>query len=169
MNPETVIDDILRREGSRYVNHPADRGGPTKYGITQRTLSDYRGYQVQEDEIKNLQEHEARHIYMVRYIISPGFYKIHDDNLAALVIDSGVNHGPSRVVKWLQEIVGVETDGILGPLTAKAINEKNSKEVFKKLLSRRVKFYGELVRKDHSQAVFIAGWLNRAMEFMDYV
>ena len=33
MTVDQMIDDILRREGG-YVNHPADKGGPTKYGIT---------------------------------------------------------------------------------------------------------------------------------------
>jgi lysozyme family protein len=29
-----LIDALIDREGG-YVNHPADRGGPTRYGITE--------------------------------------------------------------------------------------------------------------------------------------
>ena len=30
----TLIDALIEREGG-YSNHPADRGGPTKFGITE--------------------------------------------------------------------------------------------------------------------------------------
>ena len=30
---EEMIDDILKREGSAYTDHPKDRGGPTRYGV----------------------------------------------------------------------------------------------------------------------------------------
>lgn len=39
---DEMIDAIIRREGG-YVNHPADRGGPTRYGITMATLSEELG------------------------------------------------------------------------------------------------------------------------------
>ncbi|MFX8535331.1 glycosyl hydrolase 108 family protein, partial [Acinetobacter baumannii] len=34
MNIEQYLDELIKREGG-YVNNPADRGGATKYGITQ--------------------------------------------------------------------------------------------------------------------------------------
>jgi lysozyme family protein len=34
---ERLLDEVIAREGG-FVHHPADRGGPTKYGITQATL-----------------------------------------------------------------------------------------------------------------------------------
>ena len=33
-NIDELIDDVIEREGG-YVNHPADRGGPTNWGITE--------------------------------------------------------------------------------------------------------------------------------------
>ena len=39
MTTEQVITDILRREGwPKYTNRAADKGGPTKGGITLETL-----------------------------------------------------------------------------------------------------------------------------------
>ena len=31
---DVLIDELIEREGG-YVNHPADRGGPTRFGITE--------------------------------------------------------------------------------------------------------------------------------------
>ncbi|TYP74437.1 MULTISPECIES: glycosyl hydrolase 108 family protein [Nitrosomonas] len=34
---ESIIYDIIRHEGS-FIHHPANRGDPTKYGITAQTF-----------------------------------------------------------------------------------------------------------------------------------
>ena len=34
MNIEKLIDDVIAVEGD-YSNHPADRGGPTRWGVTE--------------------------------------------------------------------------------------------------------------------------------------
>lgn len=41
--PAQIVDDILRREGSTFTDRPNDRGGPTKYGVTQTAWDDYVG------------------------------------------------------------------------------------------------------------------------------
>jgi|GEM_PF-4548155 len=47
----TLIDRLIDREGG-FVDHPADRGGPTKYGITLRTLSKWRGYPCSREDVE---------------------------------------------------------------------------------------------------------------------
>ena len=42
MNVDQLIDELIDREGG-YVNHPADRGGPTCWGVTQQVARAY-GY-----------------------------------------------------------------------------------------------------------------------------
>ena len=39
----------------------------------QKTLSQYRGYIVSEDDVKNLAEDEARKIYLSQYYLGPRF------------------------------------------------------------------------------------------------
>ena len=34
MDVDELIDELIEREGG-FVSHPADRGGPTRYGITE--------------------------------------------------------------------------------------------------------------------------------------
>jgi lysozyme family protein len=52
---DTLIDDILRREGG-YVDHPNDRGSCTNHGITSVTLGEWRqlGRRATCDEVKAL-------------------------------------------------------------------------------------------------------------------
>ena len=35
----SLINEIINREGRKFTNLPADKGGPTKFGITQKTLT----------------------------------------------------------------------------------------------------------------------------------
>jgi lysozyme family protein len=62
---DAILAAILRREGG-FVNHPADRGGPTHYGITQATLQAWRGRAVSEEDVRALSVEEAKAIYRAR-------------------------------------------------------------------------------------------------------
>ena len=162
----SMLDDILRREGG-FVNHEADRGGPTNHGITQATLAAWRQHPVTVDEVRSLTEAEARAIYLGRYLTEPKLDRIHDPYVLSLAFDSAVNHGPQRVIRWLQKIVGVVDDGILGPRSEVAINSYEPVRLYQRLLARRITFYGEIISRDHSQSVFALGWLRRAAEFVE--
>ena len=56
---DKILNDIIEREGG-FVNHPADKGGPTKYGITTPTLMHYWAYKYNRsatptiEDIKNV-------------------------------------------------------------------------------------------------------------------
>lgn len=162
----SIIDDILRREGSKYTNHPSDRGGPTKWGITQAVLSEVRGKPASEADVAALTEAEARSIYEARYIRQPRFDQIANAALRDLVIDCGVNHGPGRAARWLQDAAGVTADGAIGPKTLTAVNGADPRVMYCKVLAARVRFYGRIIADDPRQAAFAAGWANRAAEFI---
>jgi len=168
-----MIDDILRREGG-YVNHPADRGGPTKFGITLKTLSAYLGRIVSASDVEALDEATAREIYERNY-----FYGPHIDQLPELIqpfiFDCAVNHGPSRAIKFVQKVCNQEgymppldEDGGMGSktrTTAQTAAAEMGDGLLKALLEERRRFFQALVDKDPSQKVFLAGWMNRVKEF----
>jgi lysozyme family protein len=54
VNIRRLINDVLAKEGG-YVDHPADKGGPTNFGITQATLSRYLERVVTPDEVTTSQ------------------------------------------------------------------------------------------------------------------
>lgn len=161
-----IISEIIRREGG-YVNHPADKGGPTKYGITQATLSGWRGRAATAAEVEALTEMEARTIYTDLFVVKPRFGEIGDPRIRELVVDCGVNHGPGNAAKMLQRAAGVPDDGAVGPKTLAAVNAADAWALYLRLLAERIRFYGRIIKRDQTQAVFAEGWLNRAAEFLE--
>lgn len=169
-----IVDSIIRKEGTVYTNHPKDKGGPTKFGITQRTLSNWRKKPVTSADVQDLTEAEAREIYAKNYITGPRFDLINDGQLAGLLIDWGVTSGPDDAVKGLQTVLGqmgaqVKIDGILGPITAGAANaHPHRKELMNHIVAARVIFHVDDVQKRPDQLVFIEGWVRRALSFFAY-
>ncbi len=165
---ESIIDDIIRREGG-FVNHPKDRGGPTKYGITAKTLGNWRqlGRVATHSEVSALIVTEAREIYRHRYIVVPGFDAITCPALQALLVDSSVHSGPQKAVQWLQEVLGVTIDGVIGPKTRTALAASDQNLLYSRVLAIRLRHLGRLITNDPEQSVFAAGWMNRMAEFVE--
>lgn len=169
MTPTEIIDGILIREGSEYTNHTADKGGPTKYGVTLVTLSEWRGRKCTPEDVARLTETEAREIYREEYLIRPGFLGIENDAVRTLVVDCAVNHGVKQAVLLLQQAARVFTDGILGPNTKQAVNRMTPGVVYRRLCAARVRFYGQIITRNPSQATFAFGWANRVAQFIEEI
>ena len=168
-----MIDDILRREGG-YVDHPSDPGGPTKFGITQKTLSAYVGRIVLKKEVEDLSEDIAREIYERNYYIGPRIDQL-PEFIQPFVFDCAVNHGPRRAIKFVQSVCNqagyqpaLSVDGAMGPNTSNGADWANDNmgDVFlKALIEERRNFYLTIVAANPSQKVFLNGWMNRVNEF----
>lgn len=165
MNTEDVIEDIIEREGG-YVDIAADHGGATHFGITANTLGRWRGMgrQATRAEVQALTRDEAKEIYRALYV--KPLEHIPVDEVRAQVIDISVNSGQLTAIRLLQRALGVNDDGIFGPRTKAALLSKSAREVNNKLMVERIKFYGDIVARDVSQAAFIRGWLSRAVSFI---
>ena len=166
LSENEIIDAIIAREGG-YVDHPSDRGKATNFGITIAKLRDWRGDQnLTANDVRMMRRAEAVLIYSDDFIRRPGFHLIADDHLRAHVIDFGVNSGPVTAARKLQKVAGADQDGVIGPETLNAIRRMGAAKVSNLLMAERIRLYGRIVAGDHSQAAFINGWLNRALEFM---
>lgn len=166
VRPHDPIDDVLKAEGG-FVNHAADRGGPTNFGITQATLAAWRGKPVTVDDVRSMTEAEARAIYQRRYVQDPGFDRIEDAPLRHLLIDGGVHSGPATAARWLQQALGVTADGKIGPVTMAAANRASPDELYRRVLANRLRHVGRLITRDPKQAVFAEGWANRLAKFLE--
>jgi len=175
---------VLGFEGG-YVNDPADQGGETNYGITYNTLNDAKnkGWIPFNITIQNIQLEHAKIIYKKGY-----WDVIQADSLPhpldLIMFDSAVNHGPGAAVKLLQKSLNallryteLKVDGIIGPLTLRAINDyvglgstpgtppnSNIRYLCIDVLLNRVELYSSIVNSNKSQEKFLKGWLNRVFK-----
>ena len=172
MNIQTEIDNLIKREGG-YTNRPADRGGPTNMGITKKTLTMYMARDVSIDEIKNLSKQTARDIYYTNYYINASIDDL-PELIQPIVFDMVANSG-KRGIKILQEALlshGYDcgrVDGRIGQKTSKASKdaiENMGADLIRTLVRRRVIFYEGLAKHDHTQRIFLAGWVARAESFL---
>lgn len=173
MRIEQMIDEVLSKEGG-FVNHPADKGGATKYGITQRTLAKYLEKSVSVDEVKALDVETARDIYELRYYRAPRIDRLPPE-LQPFLFDCAVNHGPRRAIKFLQLVCNeagygpLTVDGLMGPKTkaqANACLEYLQQWMLLALIEERQMFYLNIVDHNPQQQVFLKGWLKRAKSFL---
>jgi lysozyme family protein len=159
MTTEEMIAELIdSREGVEFTDDPSDLGGPTKFGITQDTLSRWRGYKVTRKEVQDLQRPEAeaifRHMYVARF---DGL----DDRVRLQAIDWYVNGG--NTIRTLQRLVGVPDDGIIGPATRKAAGLHNPVWLARELWKERLRHMGRITRDREKNRKFIYGWINRML------
>ena len=159
-----VIADIIERESEEYTNDPNDRGGPTKYGITLRTLFKYRKEECTASDVENLEKPEAITIYEQMYIVWPRFNELTNTELMEYVVDCGVLHGCHRTIKWLQETMGgLQIDGLLGPISIQAINHcEMHRGILFRLIAIRCQKIADFVQSYPSQLEYLEGWIVRA-------
>lgn len=163
---------VLRAEGG-YSNREADRGGPTNAGVTQKTYDEYRknaGLSLRS--VKLITADEITGVYRTKFwnVAKCGVLPA---PLDLYVFDFAVNSGPSRAAKMLQRLLGVATDGDIGPVTIDALQEETAAGLLPELcnnyLAARLDFVLDVAdgpddildMATDEQAVFLQGWRNR--------
>lgn len=130
MDVDELIDELIEREGG-YVNHPADRGGPTCFGITE-AVARAHGY---GGEMAELPRDEAAAIYRRLYWLRPRFDHVGErvPRVATELFDTGANMGPAVAATFLQRALtalnrggkdypDLTPDGRVGPMTLAALD-----------------------------------------------
>lgn len=155
---EDAIAVLLQDEGDQYI--PDDFGrGPSKFGITLMTAQEFHPDWTSAD-IGNLTRFGAEVFYEAAFWERWRIGKINDQALASGVLNRVVNLGP-KVIAWLQEIVGVKPDMVIGPITAAAINCRNPVVMLTDLRARTSNEYHRIVHDHPNKLPQLAGWLIR--------
>jgi lysozyme family protein len=173
-NFNEAVQKVLRAEGG-YVNHPADRGGPTNHGITQKVYNEWMAKKTGKnpyistiDEIKNMPVGNAIQIYKENYWDAIQGDKIKKFSIAAMIFDQAVNAGVPAAVRRAQRVVQLPETGKMDDQTLRVLNSTSEKTFIENYYNATVAFYNAIVEKNPSQEVFIKGWLKRARELRDY-
>ena len=174
MDVDELIDEVIGREGG-YSNHPADRGGATRWGVTEKVARahGYRG------DMRSLPRDEAAAIYMRIYWLRPGLDRVAPlaPRLAAELFDTGVNMGPAVAAGFLQRALNalnrgaedypdVPVDRRIGPRTLAALERflarrgRNGEQVLLKAVEAlQGERYLSLAEQRPANEAFLYGWL----------
>lgn len=116
----TAFDDafeaLIGHEGG-YVNDPRDPGGETKFGISKRAYPNL--------DIKSLTLDAAKAIYRKDYW-GPAQAEALPACVAFDVFDMAVNSGVKTAIQTLQKALGVSPDGVLGPISLRAVQQADA-------------------------------------------
>ncbi|MDR6768606.1 lysozyme family protein [Acidovorax delafieldii] len=156
MNFDQAFHQLLGHEGG-YVDHPADPGGATCWGVTER-VARANGY---TGPMKSLPVDVAKAIYKRDYWDAVRADEV-PDAIRYSLFDGAVNSGVKQSVKWLQRALGVTDDGVLGPQTLQAANAADGPTLKAKMLGARLQFMADLP----TWPAFGKGWSRRIASLM---
>ncbi len=171
---DQLIDAVIDREGG-YSDHPADRGGATRFGITE-AVARANGY---AGDMRHFSRAAAVAIYRRIYWTRPTFDQIatRAPALAAELFDTGVNMGPAVAVTFLQRALNalnrgasdypdVTLDGRLGAQTLSALDRflltrraSGETVLVKAVEALQGERYMALAEQRPANEAFLYGWL----------
>jgi lysozyme family protein len=171
-----LVEALIEREGG-YVDHPADKGGPTCFGITE-AVARAHGY---AGPMRQLPREEAAAIYERLYWLRPAFDEVakRSSRVAAELFDTGVNMGPAVAATFLQRALtalnrnagdysDLVPDGRIGSATLAAleaflrIRGKGAGEtvLLRALEALQGERYLRLAERRPANEAFLYGWLS---------
>lgn len=171
---DDLINGVIDREGG-YVHHPADRGGATRWGITE-AVARANGY---AGDMRHFAREAAAVIYRRIYWQRPRIDDVAQraPSIAAELFDTGVNMGPAVAVAFLQRALNalnrgardypdILLDGRIGPQTLGALDgflatrgAAGETVLLKALEALQGERYVSLAERRPANEAFLYGWL----------
>ncbi|MEN2980971.1 glycosyl hydrolase 108 family protein [Tistrella bauzanensis] len=149
--------------GQRFVDHPSDPGGATKWGVSLRLARrlglDLDGDgDVDVDDIRLISEPVAQRVFDQVF-----WQAVRADDLPAgldlATADAAFHHGDLAARRLVQRAAGVTADGIIGPITLKACHADRM-EVLRRLGGVRLVYMSTLP----GWGTFGEGWGSRVVD-----
>jgi lysozyme family protein len=162
-----ALQKVLQLEGGLRLHRNPTEDTVTYAGIYRKAHPDWRGWAY-------IDRGKEPPFELVEDFYYSNFYKpfeqVKDEKVRDLLFETAVNLGVRQTVRLAQRVLGVPTDGILGPQTLSAINGVSPKEFIKDFTLTRIAFYTALANKNpRKYALYLRGWINRALEALSWV
>lgn len=167
MNHVDAIEQVLKHEGG-FVNNPADKGGATNFGITQKVFESFKGRKVTLAEMQSMSKSDAIAIYKKNYWDKIGGDRILKYSIAFSIFDQAVNRGPGTAIKQAQRVAGLSQSGVMDQNSITKLNFMDEKTFLDSYLAASADAYRAIAAKNPSQNVFLSGWLNRVDSLKNY-
>lgn len=153
---EKAIALTLVHEGG-FVDNPADPGGATKYGVTQK---DMPGVNIADITPAQATEYYREHYW------KPLYSEIVDQSVASKLFDMGVLFGIGEAVKLLQIVLQTAyptlvIDEEFGPTTLGYVNDAEPQSLLSAYKTALVTYTLRIVTNKPALRVFTAGWGRR--------
>lgn len=145
----------LAEEGG-WSDDPDDPGGCTNQGVTLATYRMFHGPDATPETLRAMTDAERDLIYCEGYWDAVAGDAL-PCGLDLMAFDFGVNAGPARSVARLQIIVGTKPDGIIGPITLRAIGAIQLPAIIDQFFASQRDYYMALP----GFPTFGKGWLAR--------
>lgn len=160
---DEAINYVLHQEDqtlSGVVTHSPD-GQRTRFGIDERYHPEltHSLFYTSMGSIAALEI--AKRIYRQEYAEPLSIAEIIDQNVADLLLSLGINCGVHAAAKMLQNVLGVDGDGRIGPITLDAVDRANAEELIGKLRRAGAEYYEALIEANPGLSIYRKGWMQR--------
>lgn len=167
---------LMQAEGAgKYVDNPADPGGPTRWGVSLKTLREVRNNtRLEAQDVAMMTEAEAKQICLKNYYNPLGLAGCRNVPAAVCILDQGFNRGNTLVNRLVQTVL-IEVLGHVSLLTPDGLNvlatgdpSKNRRFLLKFIVGSQ-KAYFQRVQEYPHLAQFLPGWINRTQALIGVV
>ena len=151
---------FVRLDEGGNSDDPADSGGRTSRGITQREYTAWCHLHGSPDgDVFVATDPTIDAIYQTQYWL-PNCDPM-PKGTDYLLFDMNVNMGPVQGARLLQRALKVADDGHIGVITMEAAMKADPKILIAAVTQEKILFYKELERERPKDVVFDHGWMNR--------
>ena len=154
---------IEREGGYKLTNDPDDSGGMTYAGISRTRNPGWPGWAF-IDAKRHVPNEIVDSFYKSVYWDEIRGDRIHDQAVAESLYDFGVNAGPAVSRTLAQRALGVNPDGVFGPVTIEALNTTDAKAFLERFALQKIGRYLDIVDRRPKDLKYFHGWIARTMQ-----